>query len=79
MGFFSKLFGRESSESSSDKKKIARLEKTLAKKNKRIKDLERRSDNKDDFFKAMISDGLRHGSSLAGKHMADRKKYLNGK
>ena len=27
------------------------------------------------FFKAMISDGLRHGSSLAGKHMADLREY----
>lgn len=27
----------------------------------------------------MISDGLRHGSSLAAKHMSDRKKYKKGK
>ena len=34
---------------------------------------------KDAYFVEMISDGLRHGSSLAGKHMADRRWYLNGK
>lgn len=33
---------------------------------------------KDQCFLEMISDGLRHGSKLAAKHMADRKKYLNG-
>lgn len=34
---------------------------------------------KDSFFRATISDGLRHGSSLSAKHMADRKKHLKGK
>ena len=34
---------------------------------------------KDFFFKELISDGLRHKSSLAAKHMAERKKYLKGK
>lgn len=34
---------------------------------------------KDSFFLASISDGLRHGSKLAAQHMADRKKYLNNK
>ena len=34
---------------------------------------------KDSYFKELMSDGLRHGSKLAGKHMSDRKKYLNGK
>lgn len=33
---------------------------------------------KDQFFKELISDGLRHGSSLAGKHMADLKNIVNG-
>lgn len=31
---------------------------------------------KDECFMETISDGLRHGSSLAAKHMADRKEYL---
>ena len=30
-------------------------------------------------FKEMISDGLRHKSKLAGKHMRDLKDYKNGK
>ena len=43
---------------------------------RRVNDLEERSDEKDSYFCEMISDGLRHGSPLAGKHMSDRKKYL---
>ncbi|MDD5806001.1 MAG: hypothetical protein PUD02_01510 [Eggerthellales bacterium] len=31
---------------------------------------------KDDYFKEAISDGLRHGSSLCAKYMADRREYL---
>ncbi len=46
---------------------------------KRVKYLENLCEEKDSFFKEMISDGLRHGSSLAAKHMSDRKKYLQGK
>ncbi len=34
---------------------------------------------KDSYFKELMADGLRDGSKLAGKHMSDRKKYLNGK
>ena len=55
-----------------EKKKIKTLE-------KRIKNLEELCETKDSFFTEMISDGLRKGSSLAGKHMADRKKWLRGK
>lgn len=43
----------------------------------RVVELEDLCDDKDAYFQEMISDGLRHGSSLAGKHMADRKQYLN--
>lgn len=43
----------------------------------RVVELEDLCDEKDAYFQEMISDGLRHGSSLAGKHMADRKQYLN--
>ena len=55
-----------------DKIKIGMLE-------RRVKELEDLCEEKDSFFSAMISDGLRHGSSIAGKHMADKKKYNNKK
>ncbi len=43
----------------------------------RVAELENLCDEKDGYFRETISDGLRHGSSLAGKHMADRRQYLN--
>lgn len=43
----------------------------------RVVELENLCDEKDDYFRETISDGLRHGSSLAGKHIADRRQYLN--
>ena len=43
----------------------------------RVVELEDLCEEKDDYFREAISDGLRHGSSLAGKHMADRKQYLS--
>lgn len=43
----------------------------------RVVELEDLCDEKDDYFREAISDGLRHGSSLAGKHMADRRQFLN--
>lgn len=46
----------------------------LREENQRLRDL---CEEKDAYFTEMISDGLRHGSQLAGKHMADRKSYLN--
>ena len=46
---------------------------------KRNRELVNLCNEKDSFFSQMISDGLRHGSSLAGKHMSDKKKYLKGK
>ena len=46
---------------------------------KRNKDLVSLCNEKDFFFKEMISDGLRHKSPLAAKHMADRKSYLRTK
>lgn len=57
---------------SGKQKKINQLE-------KRVKDLEKLCETKDSYFMEMMSDGLRNGSSLAGKHMADRKKWLKGK
>lgn len=47
----------------------------LRKDNKRLRKL---CEEKDSYFMEMISDGLRHGSKLAAKHMADRKSYKNG-
>ena len=67
------LFGRK------EKQTIKFLEKELAKKDKRINQLVGLCNIKDEFFKGSISDGLRHGSSQAGRHMAERKKYLKGK
>ena len=43
----------------------------------RIKELTQLCDTKDSLFKEVISDGLRHGSSLASRHMRERKDYLN--
>lgn len=34
---------------------------------------------KDLYFMELMADGLRHGSKIAAKHMADRKKYIHGK
>ena len=50
--------------------------KNLEKENRRLREL---CDEKDSYFMEMISDGMRHGSSLAAKHMSDRKKYIHGK
>lgn len=64
---------------SKSKKRISQLESKNLEQLNRIKQLEKLSDEKDSFFMELMSDGLRHGSSLAGKHMADRKKYKHGK
>lgn len=48
----------------------------LKKENKRLHQL---CKEKDSYFMELMADGLRHGSKLAGKHMSDRKKYINGK
>lgn len=34
---------------------------------------------KDSYFTELMSDGMRHGSSLAAKHMVDRREYLKNK
>ena len=65
--------------SSKSKQRVAFLEKELRSKDKRIKQLERLCAEKDFYFLETISDGMRHGSSLAAKHMSDRKKHLNGR
>ena len=65
--------------SKSDKKKISLLEQENKQNRKRIKQLENLCEEKDSFFMELMADGLRHGSSLAAKHMSDRKKYKQGK
>lgn len=65
--------------SKSDKKRIASLEQENKQNRKRLKQLENLCKEKDSFFMELMSDGLRHGSPLAAKHMSDRKKYKQGK
>ena len=48
-------------------------------KDMKIKRLENLCEQKDKYFKELMSDALRHGSTIAAQHMADRKKYLNKK
>ena len=56
--------------SKSDKKKISLLEQENKQNRKRIKQLENLCEEKDSFFMELMADGLRHGSSLAAKHMS---------
>lgn len=62
-----------------EKKTIIKLTKQLAEAERKNKQLKQLCKEKDSFFSELMSDALRHGSSLAAKHMSDRKKYLNGK
>ena len=57
----------------------SKLKKELLESQARIKELEDLCEEKDAFFKELMADGLKHKSSLAAKHMADRKNFLNGK
>ena len=59
------------------RKKILETENALLKKeNQRLRKL---CAEKDSFFMELMADALRHGSKLAARHMADRKKYIHGK
>ena len=74
------LFGK-SSKRMADKllkenKALKASNKALKARNKQLVNL---CNEKDSYFMEMISDGLRNGSKLAGKHMADRKSFLKGK
>ncbi len=60
-------------------KKVSELEKELKVKEREIKRLKDLCEEKDSYFMELMSDGLRHGSPLAAKHMSDRKKYLDGR
>lgn len=75
MGLFSNMFGKKDNSSEI----ISSLKAENKKKDARIKQLEALCEEKDSYFSELMSDGLRHGSSLAGKHMADYKKYKKGK
>ena len=68
------LFGK-----SKYKEEILVLKKTNSVQNKRIKQLENLCEEKDSFFKELMSDATKHGSSLGAKHMSDRAKYLKDK
>jgi len=46
-------------------------------KSMRIESLVRLCDEKDIRFAELMSDALRHGSSLAAYHMLDRKEYIS--
>ncbi|RRD94592.1 hypothetical protein EII17_07355 [Clostridiales bacterium COT073_COT-073] len=59
--------------------KISKLKKDNMTKAKRIKDLEKICQKQDQSINRLMSDGLRHGSTLAAKYMADKKKQLRGK
>lgn len=57
-------------------KKIVYLEKEnkfFKNENVRLRNL---CELKDAYFMEAISDGLRNGSSLAARHMADRRQYI---
>lgn len=56
--------------------KLLRDNVSLLNENRRLRNL---CNEKDSFFAELASDGLRHGSKLAAKHMADRKYYLRHK
>ena len=74
------LFGTKSKKAVAallkENKSLKASNKALKARNKQLVNL---CNEKDSFFMEMISDGLRNGSKLAGKHMADRKSYLKGK
>lgn len=55
------------------------LERENQRQKERNRQLKNLCEEKDSFFLELMSDALRHGSSVAAKHMADRKKYLHGK
>lgn len=65
--------------SSKKDKQIASLLKSNQKKDRQIRQLKMLCAEKDKYFSEMISDGLRHGSKLASKHMKDKKDYMRGK
>lgn len=62
-----------------NKKELERLKKENKFLKKRIRLMECKSKEHERHFVKIISDGLRHGSSLAAKYMSDRRKQKRGK
>lgn len=60
-------------------KAIALKDKIISMQRTRIDDLVALCEEKDAWFKALMSDALKHRSSFAGKCMVDRRELLNGK
>ena len=63
------MFFKKSKENVRLGRKIQKLELALSMKDNLC-------EQKDQCFIELMSDGLRHGSSLAGKHMVERREYL---
>ena len=63
----------------SKNKRLSQLEEANRILSQRNKNLKRLCAEKDAHFMGLMADGLRHGSSLAAKYMADRKKFKHGK
>lgn len=59
--------------------KLFDLTKQISKLRKENRRLHKLCRVKDSYFMELMSDGLRHGSKLASKHMSDRKKYIHGR
>lgn len=54
-------------------------DKLIALQGTKIDELIELCDEKDAWFKELMSDALRHGSSLGGKCMVDRREMLSGR
>ena len=63
------MFFKKSKENVRLARKIQKLELALSMKDNLC-------EQKDQCFIELMSDGLRHGSPLAGKHMVERREYL---
>lgn len=61
------------------KAKLLRLSQENKMLKRRVKNIPGLCAEKDSFFMELMSDGLRHGSPLAAKHMSDRKKFKHGR
>ena len=75
-----KIFNKKNAKRKVDYSKVInslmKENEALRKRNKELVDL---CGEKDSYFMDLMSDALRHGSSKATKHMADRREYLKKK
>ena len=62
---------------SRDKQKISTLEREIEKKDRRIRQLESLCAEKDEYFLGAISDGLKHGSPEAARHIHELRQRLH--